>query len=347
MEARKALARKIGASVASIALAGWTGWMSSAHAEPLKIRADWSVLPGQFAALIPSVPQYNPNVYRDYGKTYIIEPQKLTGGGATLTALAVGGTDISTFSPQTLVDAVVNAKLDVRAIGEQISTEVPGYAQTNFWVDKTQINTIEDLKGKVIAVNALGSNVDAAAKMVLARHNMTAPRDFSVVEVSFPAQLAALKAGKINAAVLVPPFDQGAIADPTLKPIFSVGDAFGPVETLMWVAKTDFIKANRAAIVDFLADNIRMRRWMLDPKTRMEAVKQLADISKIPQEKLEGWAYTNKDYFYPPDASVNIARLQKNVDDMAKVNVIPKAIDVKPYVDDSLAKEAAAKVAKD
>ena len=318
-----------------------------AAADPLNIRADWSVLPGQFAALIPSVPQYGPNVYRDYGKSYVVEPVKLTGGGATLTALAVGGTDISTFSPQTLIDAVVNAKLDVRAIGEQISTEVPGYAQTNYWVDKEQVKTFDDLKGKVFAVNALGSNVDAAARMVMARHGMTPPRDFSVVEVAFPAQLAALKAGKINVAVLVPPFDQGAIADPALKPMFSVGDAFGPVETLMWVAKEDFIKAHRAVLVDFLADNIRMRKWLLDPKTRMDGVRQLADISKIPLEKLEGWAYTNKDYFYPPDAAIDVKRLQKNVNDMAQVGVVPKAIDIAPYVDLSLVKEAAERVAKD
>lgn len=333
------------AAVIGLAIAGLSA--SPGAADPLNIRADWSVLPAQFAPLIPSVPQYGPNVYRDYGKSYVVEPVKLTGGGATLTALAVGGTDISTFSPQTLIDAVVNAKLDVRAIGEQISTEVPGYAQTNYWVDKEQVKTFDDLKGKVFAVNALGSNVDAAARMVMARHGLTPPRDFSVVEVAFPAQLAALKAGKVNVAVLVPPFDQPAAADPALKPMFSVGDAFGPVETLMWVAKEDFIKAHRAALVDFFADNIRMRRWMLDPKTRMDAVRQLADVSKIPVAKLEGWSYTNKDYFYPPDAAINVPRLQKNINDMAQVGVVPKAIDITPYVDLSMVKEAAERVGKE
>ena len=330
---------------AGIVLAALTTGIAAA--EPLTIRADWSVLPGQFAALIPSVPHYAANVYRDYGKSYVVEPIKLTGGGATLTALAVGETDLSTFSPQTLVDGVVNARLDLRAIGEQISTEVAGYAQTDYWVDKDQIKTFDDLKGKVFAVNALGSNVDAAARMVMARHGFMTPRDYSVVEVGFPAQLAALKAGKINVAVLVPPFNFGAEADPALKPIFSVGDAFGPVETLMWVAKADFIKTHRAAIIDFLADNIRMRRWMFDPKTRMDAVRQLADISKIPVARLESWAYTDKDYYYPPNAAIDVKRLQRNVDDMAKVGVIPKAIDITPYVDLSLVREAAERVGKD
>lgn len=315
-------------------------------AEPLKIRVDWSVIPSQFAPLIPTVPRYAPNLYREYGKSYVVEPIKLGGGGATLTALALGETDISTFAPQNLVDGIVNAKLNLRVIGEQISTEVPGYAQTNYWVNKEQIKTFDDLKGKVFAVNAIGSNVDAAARMVMARHDLTSPRDFSIVEVGFPSQLPALKAGKINVAVLIPPFDQPATSDPTLKPIFSVGDAFGPVETLMFVTKEDFIRAHRAAIVDFLADNIRMRHWMFDPQTRPDAVHQMADTSKIPYEKLEGWLYTNRDYYYPPNAKTDLHRLQKNINDMAQVGVIPKAIDIASYVDLSLIEEAEARVAK-
>ena len=332
------------AAVVGIAL---TGIGASAMADPLTIRADWAVLPGQFAPLIPSVPQYAPNVYRHYGKSYVVEPIKLKGGGATLQALALGETDISTLSPQSLVDGVTNAKLELRAFAEQISTEVPGYNQTHYWVDKEKIKTFDDLKGKVFAVNALGANVDAAARMVMAQHGLVAPRDFSVVEVAFPAQLAALKAGKIDVAVLVPPFNLPAEADPSLKPMFSVGDAFGPVETLMWMAKADFIAAHRAVLVDFLEDNIRMRRWMLDPKTRPDAVRQLAEISKIPADKLESWVYTNKDYYYPPHAAIDVTRLQKNVNDMAKAGVVPKTIDVKPYVDLSMVKEAAARAAKD
>lgn len=319
---------------------------ASAKADPLKIRADWNIIPGQFAPLIPSVPHYAPDVYRHYGKSYVVEPLHLAGGGATLTALAVGETDLSTLSPQALVLGVTNAKLDLRVIGQQISTEVPGYLQTYFWVKKTKINTIEDLKGKVIGVSVRGSNVDSAAEMVMARHGMTAPRDYQIIEVPFPAQLPALQAGKVDAAVLVTPFHLKALADPELKPIFSVGDAFGPVETLMWMAKADFVKKNRAALVDFLEDNMRMRRWMFDPKTRMEAVKQLADATKMQEAQLASWVYSKGDYYYDPHAMVDVARLQKNVETMKETGIIATAIDVKPYVDMSLAKEAAARLDK-
>ncbi len=330
---------------AATAVATLIATLTSAGAEPLKIRADWNIVPGQFAPLIPTVPQYAPNVYRHYGVSYVVEPNKMQGGGATLTALALGETDLSTLSPQALVLGVTNAKLEMRVIGQQISTEVPGYLHTYFWVRANEIKTIDDLKGKIIGVSVRGSNVDSAAEMVMAKHGFADAKDYQIVEVSFPAQFPSLEAKKIDAAVLVPPFHLRAKNNPDFKPLFSVGDAFGPVETLMWMAKADFVAKNRAALVDFLEDNMRMRRWMFDPKTRIDAVRQLSDTTKLPAEAFAEWVYTTGDYYYDPHAMVDAARLQKNVEDMKTAGIIPTAIDVAPYVDMSLAKEAAARLA--
>ena len=333
--------RAFGALLAATAVA-----CGAASAEPVKIRIDWATIPGQFAPLIPTVPQYAPGIYRHYGTSYVVEPIRMQGGGATLTALAAGETDIATLSPQTLVLGVTQAKLEMRVIGQQISTEVPGYLQTYFWVRANEINRVEDLKGKTIGVSARGSNVDSAAHMVMAKHGLQEPRDYQIAEVRFPAQLPALESKKIDAAVLVPPFHLPAKANPAYKPIFGVGDAFGPVETVLFMAKAEFVAKNRAALVDFFEDNIRMRRWMFDPKTRADAIRQLADTTKIPAEQYAGWVYSTGDYFYHPQALVDVDRLQKNVETMKEAGIIPAAIDVKPYVDLSMAKEAAARIAK-
>lgn len=314
-----------------------------AAADPAKIRVDWTVVPGQFAPLIPQLPRYAPKVYRHYGKSYVVEPLKFEGGGATLTALALGDTDVSTLSPQAVALAVTNAKLDIRIIGQQISTEVPGYLQTYFWVKADRIETIEDLKGKVIGVNALGSAPDSAAEIMLARHGLTLPSDYHILEVPFPSELPALEADKLDAAVLIPPFNLGAGADHELKPLFAIGDVFGAFETSMWVTTAEFIKRNRPALVDFLEDNIRMRRWMFDPKTREDAIKELAAVSKVPAARYESWVYTHKDYYYDPNAMVDLVRLQKNIDEMKSAGLIPAAIDVAAYADLSLAREAAAR----
>src|ERR1700722_17282172 len=139
--------------LSNVAVAGWAlaaailpgqALVNRALADPVTIRVDWNVIPGQFGPLIPTLPQYAPDVYRHYGKSYVVEPVKLQGGGATLTALAVGDTDLSTLSPQTLVLGVTNAKLELRVIALQIATEVPGYLQTYYWVHGSEIKRVED-----------------------------------------------------------------------------------------------------------------------------------------------------------------------------------------------------------
>jgi sulfonate transport system substrate-binding protein len=318
--------------------------LNPAQAEPLKIRLDWSTIPGQFGPLIPTVPKYGPNVYRHYGKSYVVEPIRLQGGGATLTALAANQIDVATLSSQALVLGVVEAKLAMRVIGLQISTEVPGYLFTHFWVRGSEIKKVEELKGKVVAVSARGANVDSAARIVLRKAGLEEPRDYQIAEVRFPAMIAALESKRIDAAPLVPPFDRVAEKNPEFKRLFSVGDAFGPVETLMFMTTEGFVSKSRAALVDFLEDNIRMRRWMFDPKTRMDAITQLADTSKIPAAQYADWVYTNNDYYYHPQALVDVPRLQHNVKILKDAGVIPNQIDVAPYVDLSLVKEAAARV---
>jgi len=317
-----------------------------ATAEPLKIRVDWSIIPGQFAPLIPTVPQYGPDVYRHYGKSYVVEPIRLQGGGATLTALAADQIDIATLNPQALVLGVTEAKLAMRVIGLQISTEVPGYLLTHFWVRGSEIKKVEDLRGKVVAVNARGANIDSAAHIVMRKFGLEEPRDYQIVEVRFPAMIPALESKRVDAAPMVPPFDRMAEKNTEFKRLFSVGDAFGPVETLMFMTKAEYVAKNRAALIDFLEDNIRMRRWMFDPKTRMDAVKQLSDTTKIPVAAYADWVYTTGDYYYHPQALVDVPRLQHNVNVLKEAGVIPNAIDIGPYVDLSLVKEAAERAKK-
>jgi ABC-type nitrate/sulfonate/bicarbonate transport system substrate-binding protein len=315
-----------------------------AKTAPVEIRVDWTTTPAQLAPLIPSLPHYAPDVYRHYGKSYVVDPLKLEGGGATLTALAVGDTDLSTLGPQALVLGVTNAKLDLRVIGLQVATEMPGYLQTYFWVRRGEVESIDDLKGKIIGISALGSTVSAAAAMVMANHGFRVTRDYRFLELPFPSQLPALEAHEIDAAVLVPPFHLRALNNPALKPVFGIGDAFGPVETSMWVATSEFVARNRAILVDFLEDNIRMRRWMFDPMTRADAVKQLSDTTKIPVAQYADWVYTKGDYYYDPDAKIDVAVLQKNINDMKGSGLIPQAINVAPYVDLSLAVEATRRI---
>ena len=56
-------------SAVAVALLAASWASTAAIADPVTIRADWNIIPGQFAPLIPTVPKYAPDVYRHYGKS--------------------------------------------------------------------------------------------------------------------------------------------------------------------------------------------------------------------------------------------------------------------------------------
>ena len=169
-------------------------------------------------------------------------------------------------------------------------------------------------------------------------------KDYQIVELRFPAMLPSLLEKKVDAAILIPPFYLPAEKNPALKPLFAVDDVFGPNETVMWAVRSDFLAKNRAALVDFLEDAMRYRRWIRDPKTRPDAMKAVAEVTKQPSESLAAWVNTEKDYYIDLNCMVNVERLQKNVEDMKALGITKTSFDVKPLVDLSLAKEAAARV---
>ena len=319
----------------------------SANAEPLKIRADYVAAPEKSVAILPVVAKSNPGVLRHYGKSYVLETTQMAGGGVILTAMASGQTDLSGFTPQMLVLAKVQANLDVRIIGQQISDGVPGNARTWWWVRGAEVQKIEDLRGKTIAINARGANPDAALRMTMNKHGMADGKDYQIVEMRFPAMLPALLEKRIDAGILIPPFYLPAEKNAALKPLFAVDEVFGANETVNLAVRADYLAKNRAALVDVLEDVMRFRRWIVDPRTRAEALKTVSETTKQPVEALAQWVYTAKDYYVDPQALVNVDRLQKNVIDMHRLGISPASIDVKPYVDLSLAREAAVRLGRD
>ena len=314
-----------------------------AVAEPVNIRMAWATAPSHITPLIPKVPM---EVYRHYGKTYVVEPIFIAGSGPSLQAVAAGEIELGGIGPQAFVLGLAEAKLDLKAIAQLLTGNMPGYASNGFWVRTGEITKIDDLKGKKIGVNARGSSTDAGVRLILGRHGLKDGQDYQIVELRFAAQLAALESKRIDVAFLLKPFDDQAEQKGGYKQLFTMAEAIGPSETLSYVGKSDWIQKNRAALVDFLEDHMRMRRWLSDPRTRMDAVKVLAGVAKQPPENFAAWAFTTKDTgFRASDLMIDVTRFQKNVDDLKAADVLPMTIPVAPHIDMSLAKEAAARVA--
>jgi sulfonate transport system substrate-binding protein len=258
-----------------------------------------------------------------------------------ITALAAGELDIGPLAFSSFALAIENAGMDdLRVICDEIQDGVAGHGTNEFMVLKDgPIKTVADLKGKVLATNAMGSAVDIAMRAMLRKNGLEPNKDYTIVEAPFPAMRAMLADKKADLISAVPPFALDTDLRAIATTLFTQKDAFGITELTMWTARTGFIEQNRAALVDFLEDTVRAIRWYSDPKNHDEAVNVVASINKAPPARM-GWVFGEHDQYRDPNGMPNLAALQSNVQLQKDVGFIKNDIDVKRYSDVSMVVEA-------
>src|SRR3989449_6352169 len=121
------------------------------------------------------------------------------------------------------------------------------------------IRRVEDLKGKVIATNAAGSAVDVATRAMLRKFKLEDKRDYTVVEAPFPTMRAMLAEKKVDLIPAVLPFSLDPELRKISRPLFIQRDAIGVTQMIVWTARKSFIDKNRAALVDYMEDTLRIR----------------------------------------------------------------------------------------
>lgn len=308
-----------------------------AQAAPLKIRGAWVAPVANWASIWLA----KKDLAKHFGQSYVFEPVHFAGTPPMVTAIANNQVEIGDLSFSTLPIAVGNAGLDdIRVIADEFQDGAPGYRDDTYDVlANGPIKKVEDLKGKVVATNAIGSGVDVAMRAMLHKHGLEANRDYTVVEAPFPAMAAMLTEKKVDLIPAIVPFALGPQYK-AARPLFTVHDAIGVSQFIIWTARKPFIDAHRAALVDFLEDTMRIERWYLDPKNHAAAAAIASQLTKVPAERF-GWLFTKQDYYRNPDMLPNLDALQKNVDISKELGFVKSSLDVKAHSDLSLVKEAA------
>jgi sulfonate transport system substrate-binding protein len=308
-------------------------------AEPLKLRIGWAVVPGQLTALIFA----KPDLLAHYGKSYTADLVRFRGSAPQITALAAGELDLAALAFSSFGLAIQNPGMsDLRVIGDLYQDGIDGYYANEYMVRAAGlIQKPEDLKGKVLATNGLGGAVDMGLRKLMRDHGLEDRRDFRVVEIQFPNMLAALEEKKVDLIGLVTPFSRLARESGKTRTLFTMKDAMGETQTTLLAARTPFIAAHRAALVDFFEDWQHALRWYYDPVNRGEALAMIAALTKEPAESFAGWVFTREDYYRDPEARPNLAALQRNLDLQKELGFLKISIHVDDYADLSLVDEAA------
>jgi sulfonate transport system substrate-binding protein len=320
------------AGVCACALAG------VAHADPLKIRGAWVAPVANWASIWLA----KKDLAKHFGQSYVFEPTHFAGTPPMVTAMANNEVEIGDLSFSTLPIAISNAGLDdIRVVADEFQDGAPGYRDDTYDVlADGPIKKIEDLKGKVVATNAIGSGVDVAMRAMLRKHGLEANRDYTIVEAPFPAMRAMLAEKKVDLIPAVLPFALDPQLQKIARTLFTVHDAIGVSQFIVWTARKPFLDTHRAAMVDFMEDTMRIERWYLDPKNHDAAAAIASQLTKQPPERF-GWLFTKRDYYRNPDMMPNLDALQKNVDMTKDLGFVNAGFDVKAHSDLSLIKDAA------
>jgi len=322
----------------STACAVLAGTVAAWATDPVKIRLSYVTPIGNWTQML----QEKKDLARNLGRSYQMEVTRFAGTPQIITALAVGALDIAVLAYPTLPIAIQNAGMDdLRVIADELQDGVLGYSTVEFMVlADSQIKRVEDLKGKVVATNAVGSAVDVSMRAMLRKHSLEDKRDYTTVEAPFPTMLAILAEKKADLIPAVLPVS----LDPELRKIsrtlFTSRDAVGQSQFTMYAARKSFIDKNRAALVDFMEDWLRIARWYLDPANRKDVEEICARLTKQPAERF-AWVFNEKDVYRDRNLLPNLAALQRNIDLVRDLGLIKASLDVNKFADLSLVQDAA------
>jgi sulfonate transport system substrate-binding protein len=319
---------------------------SAAAAEPVKIRAAYVVPVANWASLLFEKKE----LARHAGKSYTFEAVHFQGTPQMITALANNELEIADLAFASLAIAVQNAGMDdLRVIADEFQDGVEGYYSDEYFVLKDgPVRSVKDLKGKVVATNVAGSAVDIIMRAALRKNGLDDRKDVSTIETAFPNMKPTLLSKKADAIPGVIPFSFDPELRAASRVLFTQKEVVGRTQMILWAARAGFIQKNRAAMVDYMEDVIRIVRWYLDPKNHKEAVEIAARVSKRPAAAFDKWLFTkngqNGDYYHSPDMLPDLKALQANIDLQHQLGLVKASIDVDKHADLSLAREAAKRI---
>ena len=124
----------------------------ASRAEPVNIRVSWIAPLSNWASLLMEKKE----LARHMGRTYNLEPVRYAGTPQQITALANNELEIANLAFSTLPIAIHNAGLsNLRVISDEFQDGVKDYYSQEYMVlADGPVKRLEDVKGRVVAINA-------------------------------------------------------------------------------------------------------------------------------------------------------------------------------------------------
>jgi ABC-type nitrate/sulfonate/bicarbonate transport system substrate-binding protein len=224
--------------------------------------------------------------------------QQLTGGSLDV-ALSVGITD-----PIRAIDKGAPLAL-IRIVGN---------AAPYVLIGKPGLKSIADLKGKTISTGADNDITTVYFERMMAANGLK-KGDYTTLPAGVAAaRFAALKAGVVDAAVVLPPVN--FVAEKT--GFVTLGYAADYVKDLPFTGmavQRRWAEANTAAAKKVLAATDKSVAWLADPSHREEAVELLVKVGKANKDDAEAsYDYLRRIQYFEPGSKVSRKKLHNLIE---------------------------------
>ncbi|MCQ2059779.1 MAG: ABC transporter substrate-binding protein [Bacteroidaceae bacterium] len=197
----------------------------------------------------------------------------VAGGATAVQMVSSGDVQGALLSTMALVNARSNG-LPVLGVAD-IQSAFEAAPLEEFYVRKDSgIKTIEDLKGKKIAINLVKSSFHYTWLMALENAGMTAD-DVTFVSLSFDQQEAALMRGDVDAIGLMQPYAPKARVNPDLEMLYDATDIFGERQFCEIFVNSVWADNNEESTKKFVSGIVKAVKWI---ENNQEESKQI--ISK-------------------------------------------------------------------
>ena len=153
-------------------------------------------------------------------------------------------------------------------------------------VAQPKYKSLQELRGKLFAADPIDSNYDLVRNKIMRDHGIS-ESDYRI-DVLGPSRTRAnaFTQGKVDAAMLAPPWNARAIA--AGGTVLAEGADYIPNWPLScgWGLRS-WIEANRSTVVRFVRAMAQASDWLLKPENREETVALMMREEKLPRDRAE------------------------------------------------------------
>lgn len=224
-----------------------------------------------------------------------IELVRTAGGAAGLAAIVADEADLSSTNPVSAMLArsqgfpikVVSNSFDARTEGDGFAEGVVVHADSD-------ISGPEDLEGRTVAVNEIGSQNDVFTRAWI-RGAGVDPMSVNMVALPFPELVPAIEDRRVDAAMVtgshVAQLDAAGTGRMIGNPLTEV---VGPVSIAAYMATEEFLDSDGELVQSFVDGLSAAVEEVNDPANREDVLAVMADYCEAPAPALEavrfaGW----------------------------------------------------------